>query len=93
MALPNEVTTEREAEARAAGVVEPVRIRVDYDFASTVCYVAHRTMRRIQPALGAVTGVPNFMPGQWPFGGIQTDETMLSLFERFIAKQRREASA
>ena len=40
-----------------------------------------------------VTGVPNFMLGPWPFGGIQTDETMLHLLGRFAAKQREGASA
>ena len=35
-----------------------------------------------------VTGVPNFMLGEWPFGGIQTDETMLSILGRFAARQR-----
>lgn len=40
-----------------------------------------------------VTGVPNFMLGGWPFGGIQTDDTMLSIFRRFAAKQRQEATS
>ena len=35
-----------------------------------------------------VTGVPNFMLGSWPFGGIQTDETMLSILGRFAARRR-----
>jgi predicted DsbA family dithiol-disulfide isomerase len=35
-----------------------------------------------------VSGVPTFMLGSWPFGGIQTDETMLRVFERFAAKAR-----
>ncbi len=35
-----------------------------------------------------VTGVPNFMLGSWPFGGIQTDETMLSILGRFAARPR-----
>jgi 2-hydroxychromene-2-carboxylate isomerase len=38
--------------------------------------------------LQRVTGVPNFMLGEWPFGGIQTDETMLSVLGRFARKQR-----
>lgn len=33
-----------------------------------------------------VTGVPTFMLGQWPFGGIQSDDTMLAVFERFRKK-------
>jgi len=39
-------------------------------------------------ALQRVTGVPNFMLGEWPFGGIQTDHTMLSVLGRFARKQR-----
>lgn len=39
-----------------------------------------------------VTGVPNFMLGEWPFGGIQTDETMLSILGRFAARQREDAA-
>lgn len=30
---------------------EPLRIPVHYDFASTICYVAHRVVERIRPAL------------------------------------------
>jgi len=41
-----------------------------------------------EAALQNVTGVPNFMLGDWPFGGIQTDETMLSVLGRFARKQR-----
>ena len=37
-----------------------------------------------------VTGVPSFMLGEWPFGGIQTDDTMLSILGRFARKQRGE---
>lgn len=36
-----------------------------------------------------VTGVPNFMLGRWPFGGIQTDDTMLSILGRYARRQRR----
>jgi predicted DsbA family dithiol-disulfide isomerase len=35
-----------------------------------------------------VTGVPTFMLGSWPFGGIQTVETMRQVLERFAGKQR-----
>jgi predicted DsbA family dithiol-disulfide isomerase len=37
-----------------------------------------------------VTGVPTFMLG-WPFGGIQSDDTMLRVLERF-ARRARESS-
>lgn len=36
-----------------------------------------------------VTGVPTFMLDSWPFGGIQQDDTMVSILTRF-AKRRRE---
>ena len=39
-----------------------------------------------------VTGVPNFMLGEWPFGGIQTDETMLSILGRFVERRREAAT-
>jgi 2-hydroxychromene-2-carboxylate isomerase len=35
-----------------------------------------------------VTGVPTFMLGAWPFGGIQSDDTMLRVLERYAAKAR-----
>jgi len=37
-----------------------------------------------------VSGVPTFMLAQWPFGGIQEDATMESIFRRWAAKVRRE---
>jgi predicted DsbA family dithiol-disulfide isomerase len=36
-----------------------------------------------------VTGVPTFMLGSWPFGGIQSDDTMLRVLERFAIRARR----
>ncbi len=35
-----------------------------------------------------VSGVPTFMLGAWPFGGIQSDDTMLRVLERFARKSR-----
>jgi len=35
-----------------------------------------------------VTGVPTFMLGSWPFGGIQSEDTLLRVFERFAKKAR-----
>ena len=35
-----------------------------------------------------VSGVPTFMLGTWPFGGIQSDDTMLRVLERFARKCR-----
>jgi 2-hydroxychromene-2-carboxylate isomerase len=36
-----------------------------------------------------VTGVPTFMLGEWPFGGIQEEETLRSVLGRY-ARRRRE---
>jgi predicted DsbA family dithiol-disulfide isomerase len=35
-----------------------------------------------------VTGAPTFMLGSWPMGGIQTDETMRRLLERYAERAR-----
>lgn len=35
-----------------------------------------------------VTGVPTFMLGPWPFGGVQEESTMRSLLSRWAKKQR-----
>jgi predicted DsbA family dithiol-disulfide isomerase len=40
-----------------------------------------------------VSGVPTFMLGSWPFGGIQSDDTMLRVLERFASRQREAGSA
>lgn len=45
--------------------------------------------RTLEAADAEVTGVPTFMLGRWPFGGIQTDDTMLRVLERFAARARR----
>ncbi|MEN8159973.1 MAG: DsbA family protein [Myxococcota bacterium] len=37
-----------------------------------------------------VTGVPTFMLGRWPFGGIQSDDTMLHVLERFARRARED---
>ena len=36
-----------------------------------------------------VSGVPNFMLGEWPFGGIQTEDTMRKILTRYATKRRR----
>ena len=38
-----------------------------------------------------VTGVPTFMLGQWPFGGIQEAFTMRSVLRRWSERQRKSA--
>ena len=40
-----------------------------------------------------VTGVPCFMLSRWPFGGIQTDDTMRSILLRYAARQRERSEA
>lgn len=35
-----------------------------------------------------VSGVPTFMLGSWPFGGIQSEETMRHVLERYAGKLR-----
>jgi predicted DsbA family dithiol-disulfide isomerase len=35
-----------------------------------------------------VSGVPTFMLGSWPFGGIQSEDTMQRVLERFVSKTR-----
>ena len=42
-------------------------------------------------ALG-VTGVPTFMLDRWPFGGVQEEATLRSLFQRFVRKKLRDAT-
>ncbi len=38
-----------------------------------------------------VTGVPTFMLGRWPFGGIQQQDTMRMVLERFASRSREES--
>jgi predicted DsbA family dithiol-disulfide isomerase len=40
-----------------------------------------------------VTGVPTFMLGTWPFGGIQSEETMRRVLERYARKAREGSLA
>ncbi len=48
-----------------------------------------RLAERTQEARTAlVTGVPTFMLGSWPFGGIQTEDTMRRVLERYAQKAR-----
>ena len=53
--------------------------------------LAELEMRTREAAFQKVTGVPNFMLGAWPFGGIQSDETMLSILGRYARKERERA--
>ncbi len=45
-------------------------------------------LNTIEAAESEVTGVPAFVLGGWPLGGIQEDATMRSLFTRYAAKRR-----
>jgi predicted DsbA family dithiol-disulfide isomerase len=51
--------------------METIRIRVHYDFASTLCYVAHRVMERMEPELDmlgiALLWTPLDLTGIAPF--------------------------
>jgi len=78
-----------------------IRVRVAYDSASSLCYVAHRAMQRLAGELArrtrhageqGVAGVPSFLVGEWPIAGIQCDATMRSMLSRFAARQRKAVS-
>ena len=45
--------------------------------------------RTVAAAEAMVTGVPTFVLGGWPFGGIQSEDSMLRVLERFAARTRR----
>ena len=40
-----------------------------------------------------VSGVPTFMLGAWPFGGIQSEATLLHAFERYARRSREAGGA
>lgn len=40
-----------------------------------------------------VSGVPTFMLGAWPFGGIQSEDTLLQVFERYARRSREAGGA
>jgi predicted DsbA family dithiol-disulfide isomerase len=66
-------------------VHERLSVRVYYDFASSLCYVAHRVMERMAADLDAL-GIAL----AWrPIGGIQEESVMRSLPGRWAAKTRR----
>lgn len=50
-----------------------------------------RRTRRAAEAM--VTGVPTFMLAAWPMGGIQDDDTMVSLICRFARRARERGAA
>jgi predicted DsbA family dithiol-disulfide isomerase len=49
--------------------------------------------RTERAALDDVTGVPTFVLGRWPLGGIQDDDTMRRLLARFASRARAGALA
>jgi hypothetical protein len=79
---------------RRSGRTRPLRLH--YDFASTLCYVAHRLMQRMQGELDELgirlDGSPvdlSFLLDAWPFGGIQEEQTMSSIFRRWATRRER----
>ena len=49
--------------------------------------------RTREAAVATVTGVPTFMLAEWPMGGIQDDDTMVTLIRRFARRARERGSA
>jgi predicted DsbA family dithiol-disulfide isomerase len=50
--------------------------------------------RRTRAAAEAmVTGVPTFLLGEWPLGGIQDDDTMVNLINRFATRRHERMAA
>jgi predicted DsbA family dithiol-disulfide isomerase len=62
-------------------------IEVDDDAHAEALAELERRTRRAAEEM--VTGVPTFMLGRWPFGGIQEEDTMRSLLGRWAHKQRQ----
>lgn len=50
--------------------------------------IARLEEQTIRAAHAGVTGVPTFVLGEWPFGGIQDEATMRSILSRHAARQR-----
>ncbi len=82
--------------------------RRDLDDPSEVARLAHRAGFAFEPgdlagaaeelerrtllaAAEEVTGVPTFMLDRWAFGGIQSPETMRSIFERWVVRRAQQA--
>ena len=55
-----------------------------------LCELENRTR---EAAEAMVTGVPTFMLSNWPMGGIQDDDTMVSLIRRFANRARQRGAA
>ncbi len=60
--------------------------RLDADALPAAFAEVERTTETARAA--EVTGVPCFMLGSWPFGGIQGRDTMLRIFSRFAERVR-----
>jgi predicted DsbA family dithiol-disulfide isomerase len=86
-------------------VFEEGRLDVDAEGAAALARelsldLAPAAIAAALPALDALTdraraeqvsGVPTFLLGRWPFGGIQNDDTLLRVLERFAEKARAGA--
>lgn len=83
-----------------SAVFEEGRLEVDAEAAAALAHelaldLAPAAIAGALPALDTLTerareqqvsGVPTFLLGRWPFGGIQSDDTMLRVLERFAHK-------
>jgi predicted DsbA family dithiol-disulfide isomerase len=78
----------------AAGEVESWGADLGLEFSDAALETGLEELERRTRAAAdlMVTGVPTFMLAEWPMGGIQDDETMVSLIKRF-ARRRRERTA
>lgn len=66
--------------------------RAGFDFAAADLEAATDELERrtLLAAADEVTGVPTFMLDRWAFGGIQSPETMRSIFERWVSRRARQ---
>ena len=78
-----------ERDAELAPLAADLGLSLDPDaLEAGLAELAYRTE---QAREAEVTGVPSFQLGAWPIGGIQSDETMLSILSRWATRQRPRA--
>jgi predicted DsbA family dithiol-disulfide isomerase len=72
------------------GMLGRLALDVDLDLGALLTAQAHARLAEatLRARRREVTGVPTFMLGEWPFGGIQEELTMRSVLSRWAAKQR-----
>jgi predicted DsbA family dithiol-disulfide isomerase len=66
---------------------------LDFDAAAIEQGLDELERRTRAAATAMVTGVPTFMLGEWPMGGIQDDDTMVKLVCRFARRARERGAA